>query len=33
MATVVLTTRVARVQESENSADQTNVTPIRRDVI
>jgi hypothetical protein len=33
MATVVLTTRVARVQESKHSADQTNVTPIRRDVI
>jgi UDP-GlcNAc:undecaprenyl-phosphate GlcNAc-1-phosphate transferase len=33
MATVVLTTRVARVEESERSADQTNVTPIRRDVV
>jgi UDP-GlcNAc:undecaprenyl-phosphate GlcNAc-1-phosphate transferase len=33
MATVVLTTRVARFEESERSADQTNVTPIRRDVV
>jgi len=35
MATVVLTTKVARVEApaSAASADQTNVTPIRRDVV
>ena len=35
MATVVLTTKVARVEaaSSTDSADETNVTPIRRDVV
>lgn len=33
MATVVLTTRVARVETTESSVDQTNIMPIRRDVV
>jgi hypothetical protein len=35
MATVVLTTQVARVETpaTMHSADETNVTPIRRDVV
>jgi len=35
MATVVLTTKVARVESSVAalSTDETNVTPIRRDVV
>jgi hypothetical protein len=35
MATVVLTTKVARVEAPASvvSSDETNVTPIRRDVV
>jgi hypothetical protein len=35
MATVVLTTKVARVETPASAADgdETNVTPIRRDVV